>query len=73
MENAKAIWERLGMPPLKPESPWHGYDLGYWPAELDLQARVAGASDYFTLGRETSNQRRNDVAIKTPVERGEEN
>jgi UbiD family decarboxylase len=73
MENAKAIWERLGLPPLKPESPWHGYDLGYWPAELDRQARVAAASGYFTLGRETSNQRRNDVAMNTPVERdGEE-
>ncbi|HEX8826944.1 MAG TPA: UbiD family decarboxylase [Xanthobacteraceae bacterium] len=69
MENAKAIWERLGLPPLKPENPWHGYDLGYWPAELDRQARVAAASDYFTLGRETSNQRRNDVAMNTPVER----
>jgi 4-hydroxy-3-polyprenylbenzoate decarboxylase len=72
MENAKAIWERLGLPPLKPESPWHGYDLGYWPAELDRQARVAAASDYFALGRETSNQRRNDVAMNTPVERGDE-
>jgi hypothetical protein len=32
MERAKAIWERLGLPPLQPESPCHGYDLGYWPA-----------------------------------------
>ena len=72
MENAKAIWERLGLPPLKPESPWHGYDLGYWPTELDRQARMAAASDYFALGRETSNQRRNDVAMNTPVERDDE-
>jgi len=27
MEHAKAIWERLGLPPLTPEPPWHGYDL----------------------------------------------
>jgi UbiD family decarboxylase len=72
MEQAKLIWERLGLPPLKPESPWHGYDLGYWPAELDRQARKATASDYFALGRETSNQRRSDVAMNTPVERDEE-
>jgi UbiD family decarboxylase len=72
MENAKAIWERLGLPPLKPESPWHGYDLGYWPAGLDRQARLAAASDYFALGRETSNQRRNDVSMNTPVERDDE-
>jgi len=72
MEQAKRIWERLGLPPLKPESPWHGYDLGYWPAELDRQARMAAASDYFALGRETSNQRRGDVAMNTPVERTED-
>ena len=71
MEQAKLIWERLGLPPLKPESPWHGYELGYWPAELDRQARMAAASDYFALGRETDNQRRSDVAMNTPVERGD--
>jgi UbiD family decarboxylase len=72
MEHAKMIWERLGLPPLKPESPWHGYDLGYWPADLDRQARMAAASDYFALGRETGNARRSDVAMNTPVERSDE-
>jgi UbiD family decarboxylase len=72
MERAKLIWERLGLPPLKPEAPWHGYELGYWPGELDRQARMAAASDYFALGREAGNQRRSDVAMNTPVERGEE-
>jgi UbiD family decarboxylase len=72
MERAKLIWERLGLPPLKPESPWHGYDLGFWPAELERQARMAAASEYFALGRDTSNQRRSDVAMNTPVEREHE-
>ena len=72
MERARAIWERLGLPVLKPESPWHGYDLGYWPAELERQARMAAASDYFALGRETGNQRRSDVAMNAPVERADE-
>ena len=71
MERAKQIWERLGLPPLKPESPWHGYDLGYWPEDLARQARMAAASDYFALGRETGNQRRKDVEMNTPVERDE--
>jgi len=66
MEQAKLIRERLGLPPLKPES-----HLGYWPAELERQARMAVASDYFALGRETGNQRRNDVAMNAPVERGD--
>jgi hypothetical protein len=72
MERAKLIWERLGLPPLEPESPWHGYDLGYWPDELARQARMAAASDYFALGREMGNQRRRDVAMNTPVEREED-
>jgi len=72
MERAKAIWERLGLPQLKPESPWHGYELGHWPAELERQARMATQSDYFALGREMGNQRRSDVAMNTPVTRNDE-
>jgi UbiD family decarboxylase len=72
MERARAIWERLGLPALKPENPWHGYELGHWPAELERQARMAAASDYFALGRDMSNQRRSDVAMNTPVAREDE-
>jgi len=72
MERAKAIWERLGLPPLKPAAPWYGYELGYWPAELERQARMAAASDYFALGRDMGNQRRSDVAMNTPLKRDEE-
>jgi UbiD family decarboxylase len=71
MENAKAIWERLGLPPLTPESPWHGYDLGHWPQELARQAQMAAESDYFSLGQAMSNERRGDVAMNEPVRRGE--
>jgi 4-hydroxy-3-polyprenylbenzoate decarboxylase len=69
MENARRIWERLGLPPLAPQPPWHGYDLGFWPQELEQQARMATASDYFTLGANLANERRSDVAMNTPVER----
>src|SRR5229473_2633373 len=69
MENARAIWERLGLPPLKPESPWHGYDLGHWPADLERQARMAVAGDYFEVGAELARLRRADVAMNAPVDR----
>jgi UbiD family decarboxylase len=69
MENAKAIWERLGLPPLTPQPPWHGYDLGHWPPELARQAAMAAKSDYFELGRNLANERRGDVAMNTPVEK----
>ena len=69
METAKAIWERLGLPPLKPETPWHGYDLGHWPQHLAQQAEMAVRSEYFELGRNLANERRSDVEMNTPVER----
>jgi 3-polyprenyl-4-hydroxybenzoate decarboxylase len=67
MENARAIWERLGLPALKPEAPWFGADLGYWPAELERQARMAVRSEYFELGAELPQQRRRDVAMNSPI------
>jgi UbiD family decarboxylase len=67
MEHARALWERLGLPPLTPQAPWHGYDLGHWPEELERQARMAVASDYFALGAELEQQRRGDVPMNAPV------
>lgn len=29
MEEAKEIWRELGLPPLTPKSPWHGYSLDH--------------------------------------------
>ncbi len=69
MENAKALWERLGLPPLKPEQPWYGYELGYWPAELARQADLAARGDYFSIGAELAKLRRADVAMNAPVDR----
>jgi 4-hydroxy-3-polyprenylbenzoate decarboxylase len=46
MEEAKAIWEQLGLPPLKPEMPWHGYDLGQWTPEWDEMAAKAAAGKW---------------------------
>ena len=69
MERARALWERLGLPPLTPQSPWHGYDLGHWPAELARQAQMAVRSEYFELGQNLANERRSDVAMNEPVKR----
>jgi 4-hydroxy-3-polyprenylbenzoate decarboxylase len=63
------IWERLGLPALKPESPWYGYDLGVWPPHLERQARMATESDYFAFGDELVAERRSDVAMNDPVRR----
>ena len=70
MEHAKRIWERLGLPPLTPEAPWHGYDLGAWPAHLEAQAQAATRSDYFSFADEQVRQRRADVAMNQPLDGG---
>ena len=47
LERAKAIWEELGLPGLKPQSPWFGYNLVEWPDELERAAQLAVQGDYF--------------------------
>ena len=67
MENAKAIWEELGLPALKPEAPWFGYSLGDWSARNEEMAQRAVKGDYFITGQEIAQQRRNDVAMNTEI------
>jgi len=69
MENAKRIWERLGLGALKPEPPWHGYDLGYWPAELAREAELAVKSEHFKTGAKAAKLRRRDVGMNEPISR----
>ncbi len=71
MLQAKAIWERLGFPPIVPQAPWHGYDLGVWPANLERQATMATRSEYFDFGDELIAQRRSDVSMNDPVPRSD--
>src|SRR5690348_1188814 len=62
MERARAIWEELGLPALKPETPWFGYSLGEWSKELEEAAERAVAGDYFITGEMLVKRRRKDVA-----------
>jgi 4-hydroxy-3-polyprenylbenzoate decarboxylase len=67
MERARAIWEELGLPALKPETPWFGYSLGEWPPDLDEAAERAVRGDYFVTGELLAKRRRKDVAMNTEV------
>ncbi|HTP95422.1 MAG TPA: UbiD family decarboxylase [Burkholderiales bacterium] len=67
MERARKIWEELGLPQLKPESPWFGYSLGEWSDELDRAAQRAVAGDYFKTGEELVKRRRKDIKMNTEV------
>ena len=67
MENAKKIWEELGLPALRPETPWYGYSLGEWSDEFEEAAQDAVAGNYFKYGETLIARRRSDVAMNTEV------
>jgi 4-hydroxy-3-polyprenylbenzoate decarboxylase len=72
MENAKKIWEELGLPKLKPESPWFGYSLGEWSQEFDAMAARATSGDYLDNADSLEARRRSDVGMNTEVRRVDE-
>ncbi len=53
MEAGKELWEKLGLPTLRPESPWHGYSLGDWSKSWTEAAERATAGDWPENGRRT--------------------
>jgi UbiD family decarboxylase len=58
MERAKKLWEKLGLPKLEPESPWYGYSLGDWHDELDEEAKLATAGEFWKTGEKFATERR---------------
>jgi hypothetical protein len=58
MERSKAIWEELGLPPLKPRMPWYGYSLGAWTKEDEEEADLAVRGEYFVTGKKQTGQRK---------------
>jgi UbiD family decarboxylase len=67
MEQARALWERLGLPELRPESPWHGYSLGDWHERWASAAANAARGDYLVNGEETLARQQPDVVPETSV------
>lgn len=66
MENAKVIWDELGLGALKPEMPWYGYSLGQWPDEFQAEADRAVKSEYWTTGEVNRQHRRGDKRMNDP-------
>ena len=72
MERAKAIWESLGLPRLRPQPPWHGYSLGDWLPQWDDAARRAVEGRYLENGRISASLRRKGVKAETKFRPDEE-
>lgn len=67
MERARELWEALDLPPLNPESPWHGYSLGDWSDEWDQLAERAAQGEYLENGKRSAQLRRAGVKPNTHV------
>lgn len=71
MENAAKIWEELGLPTLRPESPWHGYELGDWSEDWDKMAERAAAGLYKENGLLTAQRVRKGLIPETAAKQVE--
>ena len=67
MERARAMWEELGLPTLKPQPPWHGYSLGEWDETWERHAVRAVEGRWKENGLETFARRRGGLMPETPV------
>jgi 4-hydroxy-3-polyprenylbenzoate decarboxylase len=67
MERARAMWEELGLPALKPQPPWHGYSLGEWDEAWERYAARAVEGRWAESGVETFARRRGGLTPETPV------
>ena len=72
MEQARTIWQELGLPALTPQPPWHGYSLGDWSPDWELYAERAAAGRWQQSGEETFARRRGGLIPETPVRGVEE-
>lgn len=67
MEHAKELWEKLELPSLSPEAPWHGYSLGSWSDEWDDLAQRATQGGWRENGERSAQRRRGDIDPNTPI------
>lgn len=54
MEHARKLWQEAGLPPVNLRQPWHGYTLGFWPAELERYAADLVLGKYVDVGAQAS-------------------
>ena len=65
MDRAKAIWQELGLPALRPQPPWFGYSLGDWLPQWDEAAKRAVEGRYLENGRRSQKQQRKGLKPET--------
>ena len=65
MERAAKLWEDLGLPKLRPQSPWFGAPAGDWLPQWDEGAKRAAEGRYLENGRISERLQREGLKPET--------
>jgi len=65
MERARALWEKIGLPKLRPQPPWFGTPVGDWTTQWDAAAERAATGRYLENGRISEQLRRGGIQPET--------
>jgi UbiD family decarboxylase len=65
MERARKLWESLGLPALRPQSPWFGAPVGDWLPHWDEAGKRAAEGRYLENGRISETQQRGGLKPET--------
>ena len=72
MERARKVWEELGLPKLRPQSPWFSAPAGDWLPHWEEAAKRAAAGRYLENGRASEKLRRKGLKPETKFRPDEE-
>jgi len=73
MERARKIWEELGLPGLRPQSPWCSEPRGDWLPQWDEAAKRAAEGRYLENGRISEKLQRKGLKPETRYRPADEN
>ena len=65
MERARKLWEELGLPKLRPQSPWFSATAGDWLPQWEEAAKRAATGRYLENGRVSGKLRRKGLKPET--------
>ncbi len=65
MERARKVWEELGLPKLRPQSPWFSATAGDWLPQWEEAAKRAATGRYLENGRVSGKLRRKGLKPET--------
>ena len=72
MERARKLWEELGLPKLRPQSPWFGDGTGDWLPHWDEAGKRAAQGRYLENGLVSERQQRSGLKPETRFRPDEE-